>query len=81
MTPQSVCAVYACGATTGLVLDIGLLESTCVPVVDGYPLFFAMSSTRRAGAAVEAELAAALPGDLENYTLADIKASQSVPGR
>ena len=27
MTPQAVCAIHACGATTGLVLDMGLLEA------------------------------------------------------
>ena len=56
MTPQAVSAVHGCGVTTGLVLDLGLLEATAVSVVDGYPLYHTMQSTRRAGAAVEAEV-------------------------
>jgi len=74
MIPQSVCASLACGGTIGLVMDVGLLEATCIPVVDGYPLFYAMRSTRRAGAAIEVEIDALHEESrLDRKTLEDIK--------
>ena len=73
MTPQPVCAVHACGASTGLVVDVGLLETTCIPVVDGSPLYHCMGSTRRASAAIEAQLVDQLQQPLSNKAAEDIK--------
>lgn len=59
-TPSPVLTLMACGIVTGLVIDIGNLESSAIPVYMSRPLFPMIKSTTRAGARLSARLTALL---------------------
>ncbi|KAG0140166.1 hypothetical protein CROQUDRAFT_53687 [Cronartium quercuum f. sp. fusiforme G11] len=59
-TPSPVLVLIACGTVTGLVIDIGHLESTALPVYLSRPLFPLVRSTTRASARLNARLKALL---------------------
>ncbi|WVW86693.1 hypothetical protein I302_108747 [Kwoniella bestiolae CBS 10118] len=48
-TPSSLLALVACGRITGLVVDVGWLESTITPVYHSRPLYMLSRSTPLAG--------------------------------
>ncbi|EFP80514.1 hypothetical protein PGT21_001289 [Puccinia graminis f. sp. tritici] len=55
-TPSPVLTLMACGILTGLVIDVGNLESSVIPVYMSRPLFPMIKSTTRAGSRLTSRL-------------------------
>ncbi|KNF05563.1 hypothetical protein PSTG_01373 [Puccinia striiformis f. sp. tritici PST-78] len=59
-TPSPVLTLMACGILTGLVIDIGNLETSVIPVYMSRPLFPLIKSTTRAGSRLSERLSVLL---------------------
>ncbi|OAV94999.1 hypothetical protein PTTG_05497 [Puccinia triticina 1-1 BBBD Race 1] len=59
-TPSPVLTLMACGILTGLVVDVGNLETSVIPVYMSRPLFPMIKSTTRAGSRLSARLSVLL---------------------